>query len=92
VITIYGIGLGYVTPDAPFGSPPPAGTIATTLVTPQVTLGSTAMNVLFSGLEPDFAGLYQINVQMPATLPTGAEAALNLTDQGVVSSIQLALQ
>ena len=50
------------------------------------------MNVLFSGLAADYPGLYQVNAKMPATLPQGSTAQLSLTDVGLVSSVQLALQ
>ncbi len=92
VVTVYALGLGYVSPDVPLGAPPPAGTVATTTLEPQMSLGGAAMNVQFSGLSPDYAGLYQINAQMPATLPSGSSATLALTEGGVVYTVQMALQ
>ncbi len=92
IVTIYVIGLGAVTPDVPIGGVPPANSVATTIITPQLTLGTAPMNVLFSGLAPGFVGLYQINAQMPATLPPGASAQLTLTGAGAAAVAQLALQ
>jgi uncharacterized protein (TIGR03437 family) len=92
VVTIYAIGLGPVTPDVPIGGTPPANSVATTIVTPQLTLGSAPMTVLFSGLAPGFVGLYQVNAQMPATLPQGASAQLTLAADGATAVMQLALQ
>jgi uncharacterized protein (TIGR03437 family) len=92
VVTIYAIGLGAVTPDVPIGGTPPPNSVAATLVTPQLTLGSAPMNVLFSGLAPGFVGLYQINAQMPASLPQGATAQLTLTAGGPTALLQLVLQ
>jgi len=92
IITIYAIGLGYVTPDVAIGGTPPAGSVVTTVETPQVSLGNTPMNVWFSGLSPGFAGLYQVNAQMPATLPTGGSATLTLIDLDATATAQVSLQ
>jgi len=92
VVTVYAIGLGAVSPDVPLGGTPPAGTLVNTVATPELNIGGTPMNVLFSGLSPDFTGLYQVNAQMPETPPTGASATLTLTDVGAVYTIQIALK
>jgi uncharacterized protein (TIGR03437 family) len=41
------------------------------MATPTVTIGGTKATVSFSGLAPGFVGLYQINVEVPATLAAG---------------------
>jgi uncharacterized protein (TIGR03437 family) len=91
-ISIYAIGLGAVTPDVPLGGDPAPGSLATTIITPQLSLGSASMNVTFSGLVPGYVGLYQVNAQMPAALPQGTSAQLTLTDDGQVVSAQTPLQ
>jgi uncharacterized protein (TIGR03437 family) len=91
-ITIYAIGLGAVTPDVPLGGDTSASALSTTILTPQLSLGAASMNAAFSGLVPGFVGLYQINAQMPSTLPQGTSAQLTLTDDGQVVSTQIALQ
>ena len=45
--------------------------IARTTVTPVVYFGATAASPSYSGLAPGFVGLYQVNVQIPAGLPSG---------------------
>jgi uncharacterized protein (TIGR03437 family) len=92
IVTIYALGLGSVTPDVPIGSVASAGASSTTILTPQLDLGTASMNVLFSGLTPGYAGLYQINAQMPSPLPAGASATLTLTDDGQVVTAQIPLQ
>jgi uncharacterized protein (TIGR03437 family) len=42
--------------------------------------------VSFSGLAPGFAGLWQINVPLPADAPTGTGMELNVVS-GTVSNI-----
>jgi uncharacterized protein (TIGR03437 family) len=45
--------------------------IASLVAPVQAALGNIRANVLFSGLAPGFAGLYQINLEVPADAPTG---------------------
>ena len=71
IIAIYCTGLGEVTNEPPNGMPAPFSPLATTLVTPQVTIGNVPSKVLFSGLTPGTIGLYQINAQVPDGVPTG---------------------
>jgi uncharacterized protein (TIGR03437 family) len=92
IVSVYAIGLGAVAPDVALGAPPPSGTFATTVTTPTATLGGSPMNVWFSGLASDFAGLYQVNVQMPATPPAGVSAQMTLTDGAATSVFQVPLQ
>ena len=48
-----------------------SGGLARTAVTPTVYFGATAATPSYSGLAPGFVGLYQVNVQVPAGLPSG---------------------
>jgi len=77
-ILIYCTGLGAVNnPPAVEGGPAPSPpNLATTLQTPTVTFGEganaiTVTNVYFSGLTPGFAGLYQVDVQIPQGVQPG---------------------
>jgi uncharacterized protein (TIGR03437 family) len=79
-IQIYVTGLGKATLNGdPAGTPLPTGVVAPadgttvyqTVATPGVTFGSVQASVSFSGLAPGFAGLYQVNVQVPAGAATG---------------------
>jgi uncharacterized protein (TIGR03437 family) len=51
-----------------------------------VSIANLSANVTFAGLAPGFVGLYQINVQAPAGLPTGNQPVQTVTF-GVVSNI-----
>ncbi len=71
VVVIYATGLGAVDPPVPSGSPAPASPLSRTVLNPSVTIGGAAAEVLFSGLTPGYAGLYQVNVRIPENAPTG---------------------
>ncbi|OFV99457.1 MAG: hypothetical protein A3F68_09035 [Acidobacteria bacterium RIFCSPLOWO2_12_FULL_54_10] len=84
VIVVYCSGLGSVTPTFPSGiAPVMNGAPVPQMVNkPAVRIGGTAIpaaNVLFAGLAPFFVGLYQLNIQLPAGLPTGNTVSLQLT-------------
>lgn len=78
VVVIYTIGLGQTSPTVTSGTASPSSPIANAPST-QVCFGEHAavtkppvcVAAQFSGLTPGFVGLYQINVQIPAGLPTG---------------------
>jgi uncharacterized protein (TIGR03437 family) len=70
VLTIYATGAGPLNNPPLDGQPAPSSPDATTKVTPSVTVGGAAATVQFSGLTPGSVGLLQINIQLPATLPT----------------------
>jgi uncharacterized protein (TIGR03437 family) len=71
VLTIWATGAGKINNQPLDGAGAPTSPLATTVDTPTVTVGGIAGTVQFSGLAPGFVGLLQINVQLPATLPTG---------------------
>jgi len=69
-IAMYATGLGAVNGpvadgEAP-GDPPPQVSTAV-----NVTLGGTPLEVMWAGLAPGFAGLYQINAKLPAEIGSG---------------------
>ncbi len=78
-LVVYMAGLGAVNANLNFGTAAPANPPVTTMVTPQVTLGDTAMSVVFSRLSPGTVGLYQVTVEMPSTAPRGDAATLTVT-------------
>jgi len=87
IIAIYGTGLGALNASIVAGNPAPGtGTLPQTLATPTVTIGNLLAPVSFSGLAPGFAGLYQVNVQVPAAVPAGTQP-IQITIGGVTSNI-----
>jgi uncharacterized protein (TIGR03437 family) len=51
----------------------PSTQLAKTMATPTVTIGGQPATVLFSGLAPGFASLYQVNVDVPSNIATGRQ-------------------
>jgi uncharacterized protein (TIGR03437 family) len=68
VLEMYATGLGPTNPPVTAGIAAPSNPPATTAVTPEVFVGAVQAQVLFSGLAPGLAGVYQINIAVPATL------------------------
>lgn len=71
-LALWGTGFGPTTPMAPAGVE--VSGLDTTVTLPTVTVGGVEVQVLGAALAPGTAGLYQINIQLPANLPTGTVA------------------
>jgi uncharacterized protein (TIGR03437 family) len=85
-VSIYLTGLGPVQPAIPEGSAAPSNPPAQTPGTPIVLIGGAGAPVSFSGLAPTFAGLYQINVQVPQGAPSGQSVPITVSMGGVSSN------
>jgi uncharacterized protein (TIGR03437 family) len=73
VILIYATGLGPVSPAPRTGyGAPGAEPLARTMITPTVTIRGVNAPVQFSGLAPNYVGLYQVNVAIPAGTAAGS--------------------
>jgi uncharacterized protein (TIGR03437 family) len=68
VVVIYCTGLGAVKPAVTAGTPAP---LTDTVNPVTVTIGGKTAQVLFSGLTPGYAGLYQVNAVVPSGITTG---------------------
>ncbi len=92
-VSIYCTGLGPVSNPPPDGTPAQASPAAYTLTTPTVTIGGVAAPVQFAGLAPGFTGLYQVNVQIPPGIPSGAQVPVVLTlNQAVSNTVTIAVE
>jgi uncharacterized protein (TIGR03437 family) len=70
-ILLYANGLGPVSNTPASGDPSPVSPLAQTTTTPVVNFGTTQGTVIFSGMTPGIAGLYQMNVTVPTTIAPG---------------------
>jgi uncharacterized protein (TIGR03437 family) len=99
-VVIYALGLGPTAPPVASGTASPSSPPATVPGTTQVCFGvetpfhkAPCATAAFSGLTPDFVGLYQINVTIPAGIPSGnSTVSLLLVDNVESTPVQLAVQ
>ncbi len=71
VLILWGTGFGPTSPSAPVGVQVPADQTYSTATPVSVMIGSSAATVFGSALAPGFAGLYQVAIQVPASLANG---------------------
>jgi uncharacterized protein (TIGR03437 family) len=69
-ITLYATGLGTVNPP-PLDGANSSDTMRQTTSMPTVQIGGMGAQVSFSGLSPQFVGIYQLNVVVPGGITTG---------------------
>jgi uncharacterized protein (TIGR03437 family) len=86
-VSFFATGLGAVTPAVADGAPAlPAPNLSVAAAQPAVNIGGVDAVVQFAGLAPGFAGLYQINVIVPASIPPDASTPVTLRVGLVVSN------
>ncbi len=71
VLILWGTGFGPTSPTAPVGMVVPADQTYSTATPVTVMIGSSAATVYGAALAPGFAGLYQVAIQVPASLANG---------------------
>jgi uncharacterized protein (TIGR03437 family) len=64
---------------------PTAPPFAETVMLPTVMVGGLQASVIYSGMAPGLAGLYQLNVQLPAATSPG-NATVQITVNGTTSN------
>jgi uncharacterized protein (TIGR03437 family) len=84
-IAIFCTGLGAVDHPVADGAAAPSSPLSHTLVTPTVTVGGKNANVSFSGLSPGFAGLYQIDAEVPTGVAPGHDVPVTVSIAGQTS-------
>ena len=89
VLVIYLTGLGQTSPAVPTGMPAPVSPLATALTRPTVTLGGVQLPLLYFGLAPGLVGVNQINVEVPANVPTGLSVPLAIGQSSNSTSLSV---
>ena len=92
-ISIFCTGLGAVTNQPATGAAALITPLSYTLATPIVTIGGLGSVVSYSGLAPDFAGLYQVNAIVPPGVSPGNAVTVvismgNLASNTVTIAVQ----
>jgi uncharacterized protein (TIGR03437 family) len=85
-VSIFCTGLGDVSNRPPSGTAALAAPLSTTLAITGVTIGGLPALVTFSGLSPGFAGLYQVNAQVPQGVRAGDDVPVVVTIGGANSN------
>jgi uncharacterized protein (TIGR03437 family) len=75
-ISIFLTGMGGTSPLPALGDAAPSDPLALVSAQPTVTLGGTTLQVLFAGLVPGLAGVYQIDAYVPRDVAGGAQLPL----------------
>jgi uncharacterized protein (TIGR03437 family) len=84
LLIVYATGLGAVTPSVADGAA--SGSVLTQVNTPPVvTIGGVTAPVAFAGLQPQFPGVYQLNITVPPNAPAGNAVPIQIQVGGVVS-------
>ena len=83
-------GLGAVDPPAVNGAAS-LDALRTATTTPTVLIGGKAAQVVFAGLSPQFVGVNQINVAIPAGTPTGNAVSLQISLGNVTTSADITI-
>jgi len=84
-------GLGAVDPPVTTGDKVTDGKLHTATTTPTVMVGGKAVPVAFAGMSPQFVGVNQINISLPAGTTTGNSVPLQLQVGGVTTSAQVTI-
>ena len=87
IVVLYATGLGATVPSAIYGQLPTAAAALAPGANLQILLDGLAVDpsaIMYAGIAPDNAGLYQINLMLP--MSTGANPAIQLV-MGQASSI-----
>ena len=71
ILILWGTGFGPTSPLAPMGTVIPPGTIYNSANPVSVTIGGRTAVVYGAALTPGAAGLYQVAIQVPPSLPDG---------------------
>ncbi|MBV8818940.1 MAG: hypothetical protein JO022_11330 [Acidobacteriaceae bacterium] len=101
VVVIYAIGFGPTSPAVDAGAAPPSAEPLARLVNnPRVCFAAptpftpgVCTTPQYAGLAPSFAGLYQINAQIPVGAPTGDLVPVSIiTDDGTSNTVYISVQ
>jgi uncharacterized protein (TIGR03437 family) len=88
-IVIYATGLGRTVPGVDAGAPAPFNPLAVAQIPAELDLGGVALPVLYAGLTPGYAGLYQINARVPSWVPTGMSVRLTIRQGDSSTSVSV---
>jgi len=86
VLQVFATGQGPVSQPVTDGASGPVSPLAETIEPIHVYLGNEEASVLFSGLSPQFPGVWQINVRVPDKASLSGQFPLFITSKNVTSN------
>jgi uncharacterized protein (TIGR03437 family) len=95
IVVLYAAGLGRTSPDLISGEVAEDPAQLFYLSELQLLLNGVpipASSIFYAGVTPGFAGLYQINVQLPASLPANPQIQVAILGQTSPAAVQLPAQ
>jgi uncharacterized protein (TIGR03437 family) len=95
IIVVYACGLGRTQPNSAPGVIPQNAAVIQGLSNLTVYLGGTAVDpasILYAGVSPGSAGLYQINLVLPDNLGTDPEIRVAIAGQSSPAGLKLAVE
>jgi uncharacterized protein (TIGR03437 family) len=95
IVEIYATGLGAVSNPPPAGAAASPENLSRTTGSTIVMSGPVRADVLYSGLAPGMAGVYQVNARIPDNAPAGdrVPVMIQVNEQGLRSnSATIAIQ
>jgi uncharacterized protein (TIGR03437 family) len=87
VIQIFATGQGAVSAQVPIGGVPPSGTLVTATGKTRAWVSIDEAEVLFSGLSPEFPGLWQVNIRVPDKPYITGQVPVFVSIDGVSSNV-----
>jgi uncharacterized protein (TIGR03437 family) len=91
VIQVYATGLGAVNPAVAAGTPTPSSPLSATVSPVTANIAGRAATVTWAGLAPGMIGVYQVNIIVPLSAPSGG-ARLALFVDGIGSQTGVTMQ
>jgi uncharacterized protein (TIGR03437 family) len=88
IIVIYMSGLGALNTYPVLGAAAPGVPLSMVAIAPQVSLGNAALTVLFAGLTPGMAAVYQVNTALPQSLGPAGSATLTVSTASTPLPVQ----
>jgi uncharacterized protein (TIGR03437 family) len=94
VLVIYTLGLGAVNPTIDIENGAPLSPLSMTVANITVTIGGVPASVVFSGLTPQYVGLYQVNLVVPSGIAPGSQVPVTLSVAGksLQGNVYMAIQ
>jgi uncharacterized protein (TIGR03437 family) len=93
-VSVYLTGLGAVSPAVQNGAAAPGSEPFARITGPVAVYvgGQQTPTPQFAGLAPTFAGLYQLNIQIPSAAPSGATSLAVQTNEGFTDMVTIWVQ